>query len=203
MDEERRAAAFTAGARALQERAGSRASYARLEARRAWERPLSPALTRFIAARDSFYLGTASADARPYVQHRGGPRGFLRVLGERTLGFADFSGNRQYISAGNLAENEHAFLFVIDHASRRRIKLWGRARVVEGDAELLSQLVDPSYPARVERAIVLRVDAWDENCSAHVPVLYDETRVEAVRAPLEARIAELERENAALRARVR
>ena len=125
----------------------------------------------FIAARNSAYLATASADGQPYVQHRGGPPGFLRVLDRRTIAFADYAGNKQYISTGNLAENERAFLFLMDYAEARRLKLWGRARIVAGDRELLARVADPGYGARIDQAIVFTVLAWDWNCSQHIPRL--------------------------------
>jgi predicted pyridoxine 5'-phosphate oxidase superfamily flavin-nucleotide-binding protein len=164
---------FTPSVRAVQERKGSRAAYARLEARGGFASRITPELAAFIAERESFYLATASAAGQPYVQHRGGPRGFLRVLDDRTLAFADFRGNRQYLSLGNLAENERAFLFLMDYAERRRIKIWGRARVVEDDAALLEALADPGYPGRPEQAILFSVEAWDENCSQHIPRRFD------------------------------
>jgi predicted pyridoxine 5'-phosphate oxidase superfamily flavin-nucleotide-binding protein len=160
--------AFTPSVKRAQEQRGSRKSYEKLERGRGWQSAISPALEKFIAERDSFYLGTASADGRPYIQHRGGPKGFLRVLDEHTLAFADFSGNRQYLSLGNLAENDQAFLFLMDYAGRRRYKLWGRARVVEDDAELLERLRDPEYDAAPERAFVFQVEAWDRNCPQHI-----------------------------------
>ncbi len=163
--------AFTPSVKAVQERRGSRAAYARVEQRGGWEQRVTPALAAFLAERDSLYLATASADGQPYVQHRGGPKGFLRVLDERTLAFADFRGNRQYISLGNLAENDRAFLFVMDYEHQRRIKIWGRARVVEDDPALLAALADPGYDGVPEQAIVFHVEAWDTNCPQHIPRL--------------------------------
>jgi hypothetical protein len=125
-------------------------------------------LASFIAERDSFYLGTASLDGQPYIQHRGGPKGFLKVLDPRTLAFADYSGNRQYITVGNLRENDRAFLFLMDYERPRRVKIWGRMRVVEDDPELISRLVDPAYPANVERAMVFTIERWDVNCNQHI-----------------------------------
>jgi len=190
--------AFTPSVKALQERLGSRAAYARLEARGGWQAAVTPDLATFIAERDSFYLATASTDGQPYIQHRGGPKGFLKVLGERTLAFADYSGNRQYITAGNLAENPRAFIFLMDYATRSRIKLWGSARAVEDDASLLARLGPAGGKPRVERAIVFEIAAWDANCPQHIPVKHDESSVAALRA----RIAELELENAGLRRRL-
>jgi predicted pyridoxine 5'-phosphate oxidase superfamily flavin-nucleotide-binding protein len=136
-----------------------------------WQSAITPDLARFIAGMRSFYLGTASADGQPYIQHRGGPPGFLKVLDPGTLGFADYRGNRQYITAGNLAENPRAFIFLMDYARRIRIKIWGEARVVEGDDALMGRLRDPDYRALPERAIVFTVKAWDRNCSQHIPAL--------------------------------
>ena len=162
---------FSAAVRAEQARRGSREAYARRAATGRFTSELSAEVIAFIAERDSAYLATASADGQPYVQHRGGPPGFLRVLDEHTVAFADFAGNRQYISAGNLAGNERAFLFLMDYAAARRLKLWGRARVVTDDPDLLARLATPGYRARVEQAIVFSVRAWDWNCSQHIPRL--------------------------------
>ena len=139
-----------------------------MEQGRGWNRTITDDVAAFIAERDSFYLGTASADGQPYIQHRGGKRGFLKVLDEQTLAFADFGGNRQYISMGNLSENDRAFLFLMDYPNRRRLKIWGRAEFVEDDADLLTGLVDADYKARPERALVFHVEAWDVNCPQHI-----------------------------------
>jgi predicted pyridoxine 5'-phosphate oxidase superfamily flavin-nucleotide-binding protein len=194
--------AFSASVKAIQARKGSREAYAKVEERGGWQTRVTPELAAFLAERDSFYLATASAAGHPYIQHRGGPRGFLRVLDERTLAFADFRGNRQYISQGNLAENQRAFIFLMDYAQRRRIKLWGRARVVEDDPALLARLADPEYNGKPEQAIVFELEAWDINCPQHIRRRFDSDQVKAAVAELEARIAELERENAALRERL-
>ena len=187
--------AFSPSVKALQQRLGSRVAYARLEARGGWQSTITPDLAAFIAARDSFYLATASAGGQPYIQHRGGPKGFLHVLDDRTLAFADYAGNRQYITAGNLAENPRAFIFLMDYSTRTRIKLWGTARAVENDPSLLARLAPAGGKPRVERAIVFEVVAWDANCPQHIPLKHDEEEVAALRA----RIAELEQENAGLR----
>ena len=194
--------AFTQSVKAIQARKGSRASYAKLEQRGGWEDGVTPELAAFLAERDSFYLATASAEGQPYVQHRGGPRGFLRVLGPRTLGFADFRGNRQYLTQGNLAENDQAFIFLMDYARRRRIKIWGRARVVEDDPSLIERLADPAYDARPEQAIVFEIEAWDTNCPQHIPQRFGAEEVRGAVAALEARIAALEQENQTLRLRL-
>lgn len=162
---------FSAAIRDEQARRGSRESNARRAEAGGFARELVPDVIAFIAERDSAYLATASTDGQPYVQHRGGPRGFLRVLDAGTVAFAEFAGSRQYISIGNLAENEHAFLFLMDYAAGRRLKLWGCARVVAGDLDLFARLATPGYRAHVEQAIVFSVRAWDWNCSQHIPKL--------------------------------
>jgi predicted pyridoxine 5'-phosphate oxidase superfamily flavin-nucleotide-binding protein len=194
--------AFTSSVKGIQARKGSRASYAKLERSGGWGDRVTAELAEFLAERDSFSLATANADGRPYVQHRGGPRGFLRVLGERTLGFADFRGNRQYITLGNLAENDRAFIFLMDYARRRRVKIWGRARVVEDDPSLLERLADAAYGGRTEHAILFEIEAWDTNCPRHIPQRFDAAEVRTAIDELQARITTLERENQALRERV-
>jgi hypothetical protein len=184
--------AFTAAVKAEQARRGSRQGYARMEAKGSWSSTVTPELAEFIAGRDSFYLSTASAEGQPYVQHRGGPPGFLKVLDERTLAFADFRGNRQCISAGNLAENPRAFLFLMDYPNRRRIKVWGRARVVEDDPALLERLVDPGYAGRPEQAIVFTLEAWDVNCPQHITPRLTEAEHDTLVGQLRARVRELE-----------
>ena len=184
--------AFTPAVKAQQEKMGSRKGYASMEAKGGWSDRISPDLEEFIAARDSFYMGTASADGQPYIQHRGGARGFLKVLDGKTLAFADYSGNRQYISVGNLSENDKAYLFLMDYPNRRRVKVWGRAEVVEGEVELLSRLVDPEYGAFPERAIVFHVEAWDVNCPQHILPRYTEEEIAPVIGKLKKRIEELE-----------
>jgi hypothetical protein len=157
-------------------------------------------LASFIGELDTAFLATVSAAGAPYIQHRGGPKGFIKVLDEKTLGFADYAGNRQYITISNLAENDRAYLFLLDFARQRRIKLWGRARVVEGDPALLARLSDAGYRARPERAILFTVEAWDSNCSQHITARFTEAEVAEATAPLLQRIAALETENARLRA---
>jgi hypothetical protein len=193
--------AFSASVKAVQARKGSRTAYARLERRGGLEDRVTAELAEFLAERNSFYLATANAEGQPYVQHRGGPRGFLRVLGERALAFADYRGNRQYITLGNLSENPRAFLFLMDYARRRRIKIWGRARVVEDDPVLLAELAREAQGARPEQAIVITIEAWDSNCPQHIPELLDAGEVTAASEGLQARIAALERENRELRER--
>ena len=184
--------AFTPAVREVQARRGSRRAYENLERRGGFESEITPDLAAFIASRDSFYFATANADLQPYVQHRGGPPGFLHVLDTRTLAFADYRGNRQYITLGNLAENPRAFMFLMDYRERTRIKVWGTARVVEDDAALLARLTPPGYAARPEQAIVFAVTAWDANCPQHIPRLYAESEVDAMKAAYESRIAGLE-----------
>ena len=162
--------AFTPAVKAQQERLGSRRSYAKVEEKGGWNDRGNDDLETFIAARDSFYLGTASADGRPYIQHRGGAKGFLRILDPSTLAFADYAGNKQYISMGNLAENDQAYIFLMDYPNRRRVKIWGRAEIIEDDPALLERLLDPGYKARPERVFVFHIEAWDVNW----PVLVDD-----------------------------
>ena len=186
--------AFTPAVKSIQARLGSRDSYHRMEEGRGWSSTITPDLAQFIGQRDSFYLATASADGQPYIQHRGGPAGFLRVLDESTLAFADYSGNRQYISAGNLSENDQVSLFLMDYPNRRRIKIWGRARVVENDEALLKEVADEAYAASPERVIVIKVDAWDVNCPQHITPRFSEAELEPRVQGLHDRIAELEAE---------
>ncbi len=192
--------AFTPAVKATQERMGSRRSYARAERGGGWQTTVTPDLAEFLADLDMFYLGTATAGGQPYIQYRGGPPGFLRVIDERTLGFADFGGNRQYVTVGNLSENPRAYLFLMDYAHRRRVKVWGTASVVEGDAALLQRLGDPTYPGRVERAVLFTVAAWDANCQQHIHPRYSERQIARMVAGFEARVAELEAEVERLRA---
>lgn len=192
--------AFTPAVKAVQEKQGSRRSYARMEQSGGWETTVTDELREYLADLDMFYLATATADGQPYVQYRGGPQGFLKALDDRTLAFADFGGNRQYLSVGNLSENPKAFLFLMDYANRRRVKVWGTARVVEDDPALLAKLADPAYPGRVERAVVFAVTAWDVNCPQHIHRRFSERQVAPVVERLQARVAELEAENARLKA---
>jgi predicted pyridoxine 5'-phosphate oxidase superfamily flavin-nucleotide-binding protein len=191
--------AFSGSVKAAQERRGSRASYAKMEQRGGWKDIITADLNEFIAERDSFYMGTASADGQPYIQHRGGPKGFLKVLDEHTLAFADFGGNAQYISIGNLEENDKAFIFLMDYPNRRRIKIWGTAKVVEGDEELLRRLSDAEYKSRPQRVFVFTVEAWDANCPQHIKPRWTEEEISPVIDELRARVEKLEEENARLR----
>lgn len=170
-----------------------------MEQRGGWQNKVTADLVEFIAERDSFYVGTASADGQPYIQHRGGTKGFLKVLDEQTLAFADFVGNAQYISVGNLDENNKAFIFLMDYQNRRRIKIWGTAKVVEGDDEVLGRLVDPDYRGKPERAFVFHVEAWDVNCPQHIKPRWTEEDIAPAIDELKARIDQLESENRRLR----
>jgi predicted pyridoxine 5'-phosphate oxidase superfamily flavin-nucleotide-binding protein len=185
--------AFTPVVKDIQERKGSRQTYERMEAERGWSNAITPDLADFIAAQTSVFVGTANAEGQPYIQHRGGPPGFLRVLDARTLAFADYRGNRRYISQGNLAGNPKAFLFLIDYAHRQRIKIWGEARVVEDDEELVKSLMPEGYKARPEQAIVFTVSAWDANCPQHIPQRFEAADVAASLAERDRRIGELTR----------
>ena len=160
---------------------------------------VTPELAGFIAALDTAFLATVSAEGAPYIQHRGGPNGFIKALDDKTLGFADYAGNKQYITISNLAGNDRAYLFLLDFANRQRIKVWGRARVVENDPALMERLVDPGYRARPERAILFTIEAWDVNCSQHITERYTQSEVAMAVTALRERIAELEAENANLR----
>ena len=192
--------AFTPAVKAIQARRGSRASYEQMELAGSWETRITAELARFIGEQRSAFLATANADRQPYIQHRGGPPGFMRVVDEKTIGFADFAGNGQYITLGNLTENPKAHLFLIDYAHRRRIKIWGEARVVENDGELMSKLTPKGYRARPEQAILFMVGAWDSNCPQHIPQRFEAADVAAALAERDARIASLEREIERLRA---
>lgn len=182
--------AFTEPVKAIQERKGSRAAYARMEDAGGWETTIGPELAAFVTEQTSFFLATANRAGQPYIQHRGGPKGFLHVLDEHTLGFADLRGNRQYISVGNLTENPKVHLFLIDYAQRQRIKIWGEATVTEDDPALLARLTPPD--ARAERAIVVRVTAWDANCPQHIPQRFEAADVAAALDERDRRIAALE-----------
>ena len=191
---------FSASVKQQQEQRGSRGQYA-AKATRGLRTAISEDLLLFLAQRDSFYLGTVSGDGQPYIQHRGGPKGFIKVLGERRIGFADLEGNRQYITLGNLADNPRAFIFLMDYANQQRLKLWGRARVIEDDAALIAQLAeDVSYAKTPKRAIVFDIEVWDINCRQHITPRFTEEQLRPGIEKLQARIVELEAENEKLRA---
>ena len=191
--------AFTPSIKAVQTRKGSRHAYQRMEERGSWQTRITPDLATFIAAQTSIFLATVNAEGQPYIQHRGGPAGFLRVLDDKTIGFVDFSGNRQYITQGNLADNPKAHLFLIDYAQQRRVKVWGEGRVVEGDAELTAKLMPDGYKARPEQVVLFAVSAWDANCRQHIPQRFEAADVAAALAEREKRIETLEAEIAQLR----
>lgn len=191
--------AFTPSVKAVQKRKGSRLEFLEQEADGGWATTITPSLTEFISQIRTCYLATATADGQPYVQHRGGAPGFLQVLDSQTLGFADFPGNRQYVTTGNLDENPRAFLFLMDYTRNRRVKLWGTARIVENDAGLSDRLLIKSYPADAEQVILFTVKAWDINCPRHIPTMVPMEEVSSICKRFESRIEELERENADLR----
>ena len=196
------AIAFTPTVKAAQEKRGSRASYARMEKqgnRGPWQDAVTPELAEFIAERDSLYLGTANADGQPYIQHRGGPKGFLKVLDEHTLALADYTGNAQYISLGNLSENNKAFIFLMDYPNRHRVKIWGTAEFVEDNPDLLTKVADPDYTARPERVLVFHVEAWSPNCNQHITPRFTLVEMAPTIQELQQRIAELEEQNATLK----
>jgi predicted pyridoxine 5'-phosphate oxidase superfamily flavin-nucleotide-binding protein len=191
--------AFTPAVKEIQARKGSRDAYAHVEENGGWRTEIDDKLRGFLAATDSFYLATATADGQPYIQHRGGPKGFIKVLDKNTLAFADYSGNRQYITQGNLSENRKAHIFVMDYAHRRRVKIWGEARVVDDDPALMQSLMPQGYKARPEQVILFKITAWDTNCPQHIPQKFDAADVAAALAQRDARIAELEAQLAALK----
>ncbi len=190
---------FTPAARQAQAERGSAKAYEQRTAEGFPDR-VTPELAAFIAEQDTAFLATATADGAPYVQHRGGPKGFIKVIDDHTLGFADYRGNRQYITLANLSENDRAYLFLLDPARRQRIKLWGRARVIENDPALIERLFDKGYKARPERAILFTIEAWDVNCSSHIVTRFTEAEVEQAFSAVQAKIAELQAENTRLRA---
>jgi predicted pyridoxine 5'-phosphate oxidase superfamily flavin-nucleotide-binding protein len=190
---------FSPSVKAVQNQRGSRKIYARMEEVGSWSTRITPDLARFIAEQRSVFLATANADGQPYIQHRGGPPGFLRVLDDQTIGFVDFAGNRQYVTTGNLADNSKAYLFLVDYAHRRRVKIWGTARIVEADAELVAKLMPQGYKARAEQVLLFTVAAWDTNCPQHIPQRFEAADVAEAIAERDARIAALEAEVASLR----
>ena len=191
--------AFTPAVKAIQARKGSRDGYAQVEQSGGWRTEIDEKLAGFLAETNSFYLATATADGQPYIQHRGGPKGFVKIVDKNTIAFADYSGNRQYITQGNLTENPKAHIFVMDYAHRRRVKLWGETRMVDDDPPLLQSLTPRGYRARPEQVILFKIAAWDTNCPQHIPQKFDAADVAAALASRDARIAELEAELAALK----
>lgn len=190
---------FTPAVKAIQTRKGSRGGYAHMEEGGGWRTEIDEALAAFISEQTSFFLATATADGQPYIQHRGGPAGFIKVLDRTTLAFADYKGNRQYITQGNLSENPKAYIFLIDYVNCRRIKIWGEARVIEDDQALTTALMPKDYKARPEQTILFKIKAWDSNCPQHIPLKFDAADVAAAIAARDARIAELEAEVAQLK----
>jgi uncharacterized protein len=191
--------AFTPSVKALQARKGSRRGYARMEEGGAWQSRITPDLADFIASQTSIFLATVNAEGQPYIQHRGGPAGFLRVLDDKTIGFVDFAGNRQYITQGNLLDNPRAHLFLIDYALRKRVKIWGETRVVEGDAKLTERLMPHGYNARAEQVILFTVSAWDANCPQYIPQRFEAADVAAAFADRDKHIEMLQEEIKRLR----
>lgn len=184
--------AFTSTVKKLQEKNGSRKSYAQMETGRGWLKELTPPIIDFVKKRDSFYMGTSNPEGQPYIQHRGGAPGFLKILDPTTIAFADFSGNRQYISVGNLADNPKAFLFLMDYPNKTRVKIWGEAHVETEDATLMESLTMEDYPAKVERAIIFKIKAVDVNCPQHIVQRYTSDELDKIVQPLKQRIKELE-----------
>jgi len=194
--------AFTPTVKSEQEKRGSRKGYQTMADKRDWPDKITDDLRAYLAERDSFYIATTNSAGQPYIQHRGGPKGFIKIVGDQTLAIADFAGNRQYITLGNLNENDKVALFFMDYPNRHRIKMWGRARFVEDDAELLESLTDSDYEGRAERALVIAIEAWDVNCSQHITPRLDGEQIAQVSETLMTRIAELEAENAKLKAQL-
>jgi uncharacterized protein len=192
--------AFSTSVKTVQQARGSRGQFERQADAGGWPTAISDDLARFIATVSTCYLATASADGQPYVQHRGGPPGFLHVLDRTTIAFADFKGNQQYISTGNLAENARVHLFLMDYENRRRVKLWGTARIVSDDAALTERLFPSGYRARVEQVIVVTVATWDMNCSQHIPLMFHAVDVAEKVRSLQTKITDLEAELARLKA---
>jgi predicted pyridoxine 5'-phosphate oxidase superfamily flavin-nucleotide-binding protein len=190
---------FTPAAQQAQAERGSAKAYAARIAE-GFPDKVTAELAAFIAEQDTAFLATATADGAPYLQHRGGPKGFIKIIDEKTLGFADYRGNRQYLTLANLSENDRAFLFLFDPGRKQRIKLWGRARVIENDAALLERLFDKGYKARPERAILFTIEAWDVNCSSHIVTRFTEAEIDHAFEAVKEKIAELQDENTRLRA---
>ena len=196
--------AFTPAVQTLQEQDGSRAAYARMQSEANPSEGLGPREAQHLANADSFYMATVSETGWPYVQHRGGPRGFIKLISPTRLAFADFGGNRQFVSAGNVSRDDRVSLIVMDYPNRRRLKLLGRLRfaaIEEADPELVFDVELPRYHARIERIAVIDVEAFDWNCPQHITQRFTLAEIEAASKPLHERIAQLEAEAAALRLR--
>jgi uncharacterized protein len=191
--------AFTPAVKAVQMRKGSREAYAHVEQKGGWRTEIDDKLAGFLTDANSLHLATATADGQPYIQHRGGPKGFIKVLDKTTIAFADYAGNQQYLTEGNLSENPKAYIFIMDYAHRRRVKLWGEAKVIDDDPALLESLMAKGYRARPEQVILFKIAAWDTNCPQHIPQKFDAADVAQALAVRDARIAELEAELATLK----
>ena len=194
--------AFTPTVKAIQARKGSREAYARVEQNGGWRTEVDDKLASFLAETNSFYMATATKDGQPYIQHRGGPKGFVKVLDKHTIAFADYAGNQQYLSQGNLSENPKAHIFIMDYAHRRRVKIWGEAQVVDDDPALLQSLMPKGYRGRPEQVILFSITAWDTNCPQHIPQKFDAADVAAAMSEAGTKIAALEAEVARLKAQV-
>jgi len=192
--------AFTPAVKAIQTRKGSREAYAQVERNGGWRTEIDDKLAAFLADTSSFFMATATADGQPYIQHRGGPKGFIKILDKRTIAFADYAGNRQYLTQGNLSENPKAHIFIMDYAHRRRVKIWGEARVIDDDPALLQSLMPKGYRARPEQVILFKIAAWDTNCPQHIPQKFDAADVAQAMSEAAARIAALDAEVATLKA---
>lgn len=186
--------AFTPAVKDLQEKYLSRKGYERMEQSGGWQTMITPDIESFISRVDSFYLATSNSEGQPYIQHRGGPEGFLKVIDHKRLAFADFRGNKQYISSGNLSENNKAFIFLMDYPNRTRIKIWGTAEVIYDDSDLIESLGDPSYNAKLERAVMFTVEAWDVNCPQHIKQRFTSEDIKEITQPLLDKIKALEAE---------
>jgi hypothetical protein len=192
--------AFTPAVKAIQSKKGSREGYAEVERNGGWRTEIDDKLASVLADTNSFFLATATADGQPYIQHRGGPKGFVKVLDKCTIAFADYSGNRQFLTQGNLSENSRAHIFIMDYAHRRRVKIWGEARVIEDDPALLESLMPKGYRARPEQVILFKIAAWDTNCPQHIPQKFDAADVAQAMSEAAAKIAALEAEVTRLKA---
>lgn len=195
--------AFTETVKAIQNRKGSRRAYANMEQGGGWKTDISGDLKAFIEAQVSVFLATANKEGQPYIQHRGGPPGFLKVLDPKTIAFVDFKGNRQFISSGNLADNPKFHLFLIDYVNRQRVKIWGEARIVEDDDALVERLMPPDYKAKAEQVVLLEINAWDANCPQHIPQRFEAADVAKALAERDRKIEALETEVKILRLAVK
>ena len=194
--------AFTPVVKAIQARKGSREAYAHVEKNGGWRTEIDDKLAGFLANTNSFYMATATKDGQPYIQHRGGPKGFVKILDKNTIAFADYAGNQQYLTQGNLSENPKAHIFIMDYAHRRRVKIWGEARVVEDDPALTQALMPKGYRARPEQVIVFKIAAWDTNCPQHIPQKFDAADVATAMGEASAKIEEKDKRIAELEAEV-